>query len=98
MLTVTTAAAQAIQAILDSDSAPDGAVFRISSQAPDGGEPGTGIMVSIADSAPAEDQVIDAGEVEVWLEPQAAEILDDKQLDATVSEGQVQFSLSGQSS
>ena len=30
------------------------------------------------------------------LEPPAAEMLDDKQLDATVADGQVQFSLSAQ--
>ena len=47
-------------------------------------------------SAPPEDQVVPAEDVEVCVEALAAELLDDKQLDASVSDGKVQFSLSDQ--
>jgi Fe-S cluster assembly iron-binding protein IscA len=95
MLTITDEAEEAIRGILASDGIPDGASFRISAQA-QGADAESGLAVSVTEEAPPEDQVIECEEVEVRLEPTAAEMLDDKRLEATVADGQVQFSLSGQ--
>lgn len=96
MLEITTQASEAIRGILDSDGVPEGAAFRISSEQQPGAEAQSGFAVSITDSPPPEDQVVEAEDVEVRLEPVAAEMLDDKQLDASIDDGQVQFSLNEQ--
>lgn len=94
MLEITTEAEEAIRGILTSDGVPDGAAFRISSQ--EDGDSQGGFAVTVTESAPPEDRVVEGEEVEVRLEPTAAELLDDKQLDASIDDGQVQFSLSEQ--
>jgi len=100
MLELTDQAEEAIRGILASDGVSDGAAFRITAQqgadGAGGSDGGTALAVSIVDDAPAEDQVVEGEEVEVRLDQPAAEMLDDKQLDATVADGQVQFSLSAQ--
>jgi Fe-S cluster assembly iron-binding protein IscA len=94
MLEISSQAEEAIRGILASEGVPDGASFRISAQ--QGADAESGLAVSIVEEAPPEDQVVEGEEVEVRLEPTAAEMLDDKQLEATVADGQVQFSLSAQ--
>lgn len=94
MLEISSQAEEAIRGILASEGVPDGASFRISAQ--QGADAESGLAVSIVEEAPPEDQVVEGDEVEVRLEPTAAEMLDDKQLEATVADGQVQFSLSAQ--
>ncbi|HKI66524.1 MAG TPA: hypothetical protein VJ989_04580 [Solirubrobacterales bacterium] len=98
MLELTDQAEEAIRGILASDGVSDSAAFRITAQqSADGdGDAGTGLAVSIVDDAPPEDKVVEGEDVEVRLDRPAAEMLDDKQLDATVADGQVQFSLSAQ--
>lgn len=97
MLELTDQAEEAIRGILASDGVSDDASFRITAQQSPDGDAGTGLAVSIVDDAPPEDQVVEGDDVEVRLDQPAAEMLDDKQLDATVADGQVQFSLSAQS-
>ena len=97
MLELSSQAEEAIREILASEEVPEGAAFRISAQQAPGADAGTELAVSITESAPPEDQVVEGEEVEVRVEPIAAEILDDKQLDASFADGQVQFSLSAQS-
>jgi|NGEPerStandDraft_5_1074534.scaffolds.fasta_scaffold02802_7 iron-sulfur cluster assembly protein len=94
MLEISSQAEEAIRGILASEGVPDGATFRISAQQSPEAE--SSLAVSIVEEAPPEDQVVEGEDVEVRLEPAAAEILDDKQLDATVADGEVQFSLSAQ--
>ncbi|HET7053496.1 MAG TPA: hypothetical protein VFI09_06230 [Solirubrobacterales bacterium] len=99
MLALSNQAEEAIRGILASEGVPDGAAFRISAQQSDGttdSDTGTALAVSVVEEAPPEDQVIEGDDIEVRLEPAAAEMLDDKELDATVADGQVQFSLSAQ--
>jgi Fe-S cluster assembly iron-binding protein IscA len=91
MMTITPQASQAIRGILDSDNVPDGAVLRISSQED------AGLAVSITGSKPPEDQVVQGEDVEVCVEPAAAEVLDDKELDASVDGGEVSFMIGAQS-
>ena len=101
MLELTDQAEEAIRGILASDGVSDDASFRITAQqgadGAAGSDGGTALAVSIVDDAPPEDQVVEGDEVEVRLDRPAAEMLDDKQLDATVADGQMQFSLSAQS-
>jgi iron-sulfur cluster assembly protein len=96
MLEISSQAEEAIRGILASEGVPEGAAFRISAEQSSEGDAATGLTVSITEAAPPEDQVVEGSDVEVRLEPAAAEMLDDKQLEATVSDGQVQFSLSAQ--
>lgn len=96
MLEISAEAEQAIRGILASDGIPDNAVVRISVEEEAGPEQQSGFAVSVTESAPPEDQIVAGEEVEIAVEPAAAEMLDDKQLDASVSEGRVQFSLSEQ--
>ena len=100
MLELTDQAEEAIRGILASDGVSDDASFRITAQqgadGAGGSDGGTALAVSIVDDAPPEDKVVEGEDVEVRLDEPAAEMLDDKQLDATVADGQVQFSLSAQ--
>jgi len=90
MLAITPEASEAIRQVLAAESSPDGSVFRISP------EPDAGLVVSITDSPEPDDQVVEGDDVEVCVEPAAAEMLDDKELDATIVEGQVNFSIAEQ--
>jgi iron-sulfur cluster assembly protein len=85
MLTITPQASEAIRGVLASETVPDGSVLRISPQQD------AGLVVSVTDSPQPDDQIVEGEEVEVCVEPTAAEMLDDKELDATVSGGQVSF-------
>ena len=100
MLTITEEAEQAIRGILDASNAPDGSVLRISPQPAqqEGPGAGPGLVVSVTDAPPPDDQIVEGDQVEVSVEPTAAAILDDKELDATVVGGQVNFSIGDQAS
>jgi Fe-S cluster assembly iron-binding protein IscA len=90
MLTITPQASDAIRGVLASENVPEGSVLRISPQ------PEAGLVVSVTDSPQPDDQIVEGDEVEVCVEPTAAQMLEDKELDATVAEGQVSFSISQQ--
>jgi|tagenome__1003787_1003787.scaffolds.fasta_scaffold19040870_2 iron-sulfur cluster assembly protein len=96
MLTITSEASHAIRGILAASDAPDGSMFRISPQGQDGTAPGPNLAVSIADAPAPEDQIIEGEQIEVCVEPTAATLLDDKELDVTVVGEQVNFSIGEQ--
>ncbi|MGA8218543.1 MAG: HesB/YadR/YfhF-family protein [Solirubrobacterales bacterium] len=96
VLTITPEASQAIRGILDASDAPEGSMFRISPQGQDGTAPGPSLALSVIDSPPPDDQIVEGEEVAVSVEPSAAAILDDKKLDATVVGDQVDFSIAEQ--
>jgi iron-sulfur cluster assembly protein len=96
VLTISPEASNAIRGILDASDVPDGSMLRISPQQTDGGSPGASLVVSVIDDPPPDDQVVEGEEVAVAVEPTAAEILDDKQLDATVVGDQINFSIGDQ--
>jgi Fe-S cluster assembly iron-binding protein IscA len=96
VLTITPEASHAIRGILDASDAPDGAMFRIAPQQQDGAAPGPSLMVSVTDDPPPDDQIVESEEVAVAVEPSAAMMLDEMQLDATVVDGQINFSLGEQ--
>lgn len=96
MLTITPEASEAIRAILDTESIPEGAVVRLSAPPTPSANGAGGLAISIVDSAPDQDQVVKGGDIEVSVDPVAAEVLDDKQLDATVADGEVSFMIGEQ--
>jgi len=96
LLTITPQASEAIRGILASENIPDGSVLRISPQPEAGPQQGPGLAISVTDSPPPDDQVVAGEEIEVSVEPSAAQMLDDKELDATVTSGQVNFSIGEQ--
>jgi iron-sulfur cluster assembly protein len=93
VLTISQEASQAIRGILAASEAPDGSMFRIAPQGQDGTEPGQGLAVSVTDSPPPDDEIVEGEEVAVAVEPTAAAILEDKELDATVVGEQVNFTI-----
>jgi iron-sulfur cluster assembly protein len=93
VLTITPEASQAIRGILAASDAPDGSMFRIAPQGQDGTGPGTGLAISLTDSPPPEDEIVEAEEVAIAVEPTAAAVLEDKELDARVEGEQVSFSI-----
>jgi Fe-S cluster assembly iron-binding protein IscA len=94
VLTITPDASHAIRGILDASDAPDGSMFRIAPQAEDPTDPG--LTLSVIESPPADDQIVEGEQVAVCVEPSAAVMLDDKQLDATVIGDQISFSIAEQ--
>jgi iron-sulfur cluster assembly protein len=88
MLTVTPEASQVIRGILSADETPDDAVVRISP------EPEQGLTITVVDAPEPDDQVIEAHGVEIAVESSAAEVLDDKQLDAGKVGDNVAFNIS----
>jgi iron-sulfur cluster assembly protein len=92
VLTFTHEAAEAIDAVVHSaPNAPDSAGLRISrGVAPDGEE---GLQLSVTDGPQPADAVTEAEGTPVFLDSEAAVMLDDKVLDAAVEGDRVGFML-----
>jgi iron-sulfur cluster assembly protein len=92
VLTITQDAAAAIEAVVDSaptDSEQAG--LRIARGVSPDGQPG--LELSVADAPAADDAIVDSEGTPVFLDADAAQLLDDKVLDAKVEGGQVGFML-----
>jgi Fe-S cluster assembly iron-binding protein IscA len=91
MLTLTPAAAEVVRRIL-ADAAPeDTAGLRI---AP--GEPtpeGVAFEMTLVNAPEEDDETVEEEGATIFLEPAAAEMLDDKILDAEVADDQVRFAV-----
>jgi|GEM_PF-1517020 len=96
MLAVSEEAASAIGSILAAQDLPDEAGLRVSTDTTgsDGEAQQTALRLEIAPAPAAGDQVLEEGPV--FLESDAAELLDDKVLDAEVRGDQIQFSVKAQ--
>lgn len=95
MLALTPNAAQAVEAIVAQPDAPEGAVLRITSEpSVEGSEPIRDLRLAVVD-APEEDDLQVQG-LALAVEPDTADFLEDKVLDADISAGNVQFSLYAQ--
>jgi Fe-S cluster assembly iron-binding protein IscA len=93
MLAMTDNAATAIRDITSSQDAPHGAGLRIAS---DNSTTDSLTLTVVAEPALG-DQVVDRSGARIFLDPHAAELLDDKELDAGVdSSGAVQFAVAEQ--
>ncbi len=90
MLTITPQASEAIRGLLAQDAVPEGSVVRISP------EPEQGLAIALVEAPQEDDQVIEAEGVEICVEPSAADVLDDKELDASTAAGNVAFSIAPQ--
>jgi iron-sulfur cluster assembly protein len=92
MLALTHNAVLVIRDLAAQQEVPSGAGLRIAS------DPAAGsLTLALAAQPERGDQVVDADGARIFLDPQAAEILDDKALDAVVDEqGAVQFGVAEQ--
>jgi Fe-S cluster assembly iron-binding protein IscA len=91
MLTMTPKAAEAVKVLVDGSPFEDEAGLRI---AP--GEPtpqGTPLNLSIAPAPEPADQTVETDGATLFVEPAAAEALDEMVLDARIEQEQVQFML-----
>jgi iron-sulfur cluster assembly protein len=97
MLMLTETATQVIGALVERrPELPEGAGLRISTSSDDRAE--SGLMVSTSDTPQPGDQVVQDQQARVFLDMDAAEVLDDKVLDAEVDDtGQVRFLVAPQS-
>jgi iron-sulfur cluster assembly protein len=92
VLTITDTAAEALEAIVASDpQTADTAGLRITRGVSQDGR--QALAMAIADVPEPTDQVVEGHRVPVFLEPEAATLLDDKQLDARIEGDQVGFLL-----
>jgi iron-sulfur cluster assembly protein len=91
MLTITHTAAEAIKGIVASPQVPEGAGLRIATR-PESPAEGA-FEVTVAPVPAEEDQVVEESGAQVFLEPRAAEALDDKVLDAEIEGGEVRFAV-----
>ena len=91
MLALTEAAAAAVRA-LTQEPAAEG--VRISAAAMDGDQPA--FRIEVAEEPAKADAVVEAAGAQLFLEPTALVMLDDKVLDADVEGGEVQFTIMNQ--
>jgi iron-sulfur cluster assembly protein len=93
MLTLTDNAVAVIRDLTAQPELPDSAGLRIAS------DPSAGaFMLAVAAQPAQEDQVVDESGARIFLDPAAAQLLDDKALDAAVDpQGAVQFGIAEQS-
>lgn len=76
MLAITDTAAEAIKSLTTDAHLPEGGGLRIVAS-----EPGQGLELTLAGEPATDDVVLSGDGVTVFLEPAAAEVLDDKILD-----------------
>ena len=89
MLTLTENASTIVKTLTD-QSPEESAGLRISSSNPDS----TAFAAAVTPEPEASDQVVESGGARIFLETQAAQVLDDKVLDAQVDEqGGVSFAI-----
>jgi iron-sulfur cluster assembly protein len=96
MLTLTQDAEQAIESIVARAGPPRVAGVRISAEhaRTNGQSPAREVRLSLIDSPEHGDEAVEAAEgSRVFLEPNAAELLEDKVLDAEIEGGEIRFSL-----
>lgn len=99
MLALTESAVSAIRNLTDQPAVPEGSGLRIATGAvppsTDTEQPASRALTLAIQTEPQDgDQVLDAAGARLFLEPDAAQYLDDKALDATIDDsGAVQFSV-----
>jgi iron-sulfur cluster assembly protein len=93
VLAITEDAATAIDSIVASSGLPQGAGLRITQElnTQSGQEGRTDLRLSVVESAAEGDEVLE--DVQIFLEPEAADFLDNKLLDADIEGDEVRFSL-----
>ncbi len=92
MLAISDSAAEAIRGLVATPDVPDGAGLRITT--PPTGE--SSFELSLAGTPAEDDEVVEEQGAQVFLEPSAAALLEDKRLEAQVEAGQVTFAIAAQ--
>jgi iron-sulfur cluster assembly protein len=96
MLSITAAASAVLASLLATPDVPDGAVVRVASEMDRSGEPAIGI--TIVTDAEAGDELIESPTgPDVFVDPEAADALDDQQLDVDMHDDGITFGLQRQS-
>ncbi len=91
MLTLTPAASEAVNSLMEVTEMPDGAGIRIS---PVGVSEGHAeLSIGLAEAPEASDDVVEQEGARVFVEPDVTPLLDDKTLDAWVDDGRVTFAV-----
>ena len=92
MLTLTPTAAEVVRTLVEQSPAPQSGGLRIaaSTAATDGG---VELELALVEEPEALDETVEQEGATVYLDPEAAELLDDKLLDAQVAEDHVTFML-----
>ena len=92
MLTLTDNAAEVIRNLTAQPGLPDETGLRISTDAQGANGDGAGFRLALSQGPDQGDEVIEARQARVFVQPDAAQVLDDKMLDAEVNEqGEVAF-------
>jgi iron-sulfur cluster assembly protein len=92
VLTLTPSAAEIVRTLVEQSAAPDSGGLRIAASAEVGGE-SVALELALVEEPEALDETIEQEGATVYLDPEAAELLDDKLLDAQVAEDHVTFML-----
>ena len=95
MLAITPNAAEAIKGVVNSSGLPEEAGLRIARPLAED-QRGAGFELTVAPLPAEDDQVVEESGAHVFLEPQAADVLDDRKLDADIRGDQVRFVLEAQ--
>lgn len=92
MLTLTDNAVEVIRNLTTQPGLSDDTGLRISTQAQGANGDGAGFMLALSQGPDLGDEVIEARHARVFVQHAAAEVLDDKMLDAEVNEqGEIAF-------
>jgi iron-sulfur cluster assembly protein len=92
MLTLTDNAVLAIRDLTTQETVPEGAGLRIATD-----PAGAALTLTLAEEPAQGDQVVDSAGARIFLDSEAAQLLDDKALDAAVDpQGGVQFAVAEQ--
>jgi Fe-S cluster assembly iron-binding protein IscA len=91
VLTLTPTAAEVVRRLVDQSPAPESSGLRIS--AGDEADGGVALELALVDEPDDLDETIEQAGATVYLDPGAAELLDDKLLDAQVAEDHITFVL-----
>jgi iron-sulfur cluster assembly protein len=95
MLAISQSAAEAIRGLGDAPQGPEGAGLRIVARTGEG-EGDVALELSLTPTPAEEDEVVEEEGAQVFLDPAAADLLDDKRLEARVEAGRVTFGISDQ--
>jgi iron-sulfur cluster assembly protein len=91
VLTLTPTAAEAVRQLVAAAPIDDDGGLRIS--AGETTAAGTTLQIALVESPETADESVDEAGAHVFLEPEVAQFLDDKVLDASVDEGRVSFAV-----
>lgn len=92
MLTVAPSAAEAITTLVTSNGLPEDAGIRLS---PAGSENanGAGLQIEVTDGPGPADQVIEQDGAHVFVDPEVADALEDRTLEASAQDNRVAFAI-----